>query len=92
MIWETDKTTRDSWMNFMLINLNAPNLGENTPQTRNGLPQMRYKLMNPDTTIRDSWMKFKLMNLNAPDLGGNTPQTLNALPQIQRIQITLMNQ
>jgi hypothetical protein len=33
MIWETDKNTRDSWMNFMLINLNAPDLGENTPQT-----------------------------------------------------------
>jgi hypothetical protein len=79
-------------MNFMLINLNTPDLGEKTSQTRNALPQMRYKLMNPDTTIRDSWMKYKLMNLNAPDLGENTPQTLNALPQKQRIQNTVMDQ
>jgi hypothetical protein len=78
-------------MNFMLINLNAPDLGEKTPQTRNALPQMRYK-MNPDTTIRDSWMKYKLMNLNGPDLGENTPQTLNALPQKQRIHNTIMDE
>jgi hypothetical protein len=78
-------------MKFMLNNLNAPDLGETPPQTRNALPQIRYKLMNPNKTIRDSWMKFMFMNLNAPDLGENTPQTLNALPQIHRIQITVMN-
>jgi hypothetical protein len=64
---------------------------EKPPETRNALPQMRYK-MNPDTTIRDSWMKYKLMNFNAPDLGENTPQTLNALPQKQRIHNTVMDQ
>jgi hypothetical protein len=36
MIWET------AWMKFMLINLNAPDLGEKTPQTLNALPQIRY--------------------------------------------------
>jgi hypothetical protein len=34
----------------MLINLNAPDLGGTTPQTRNGYPQILYKLMNTDTT------------------------------------------
>jgi hypothetical protein len=64
----------------MLINLNAPDLREKKTQTRNALPQMRYK-MNPDTTIRDSWMKYKFMNLNGPDLGENTPQTLMPCPK-----------
>jgi hypothetical protein len=36
-----DTTIRDSWMKFKLIILNAPDLGENTPQTLTSLPQIQ---------------------------------------------------